>query len=160
MDNPATHEIFGSKFDRLQSNAPRAILTPFGLCVVGPLRSKRLEELQCNHLASGYTPDLDVLFERFYDDDSFGVRPQTSQPVSVEDKRALEILKSTTCFVGNRYESGLLWWYDAPTLPNNRLVAERRFLALEGRFQIDPKLAKKYSETMSIWRLVTQEDYS
>ena len=76
--------------------APCAIQTPFGWWVVGPLHSARSNYLRCNHLSIGNTPELDVLFERFYDDDSFGVVNRTVQPVSPENKSALQILETRT----------------------------------------------------------------
>ncbi|KAK3727758.1 hypothetical protein QZH41_005217 [Actinostola sp. cb2023] len=45
-------------------------------------------------------------------------------------------------------KSGLPWKYDAPQLPNNRSMAERRHELLKKRLLRDPVLAKKYTETM------------
>ena len=60
--------------------------------------------------------NLDVLFEHICDDDSFGIVHRTAQPevVSPGDKRALQILETTTKFVGDWYESGLLSRSDSP----------------------------------------------
>ena len=87
---------------------------------------------------------MDKLFQRFYEEDLFGVKPHLPQPVSPDDKRAIKILESTTRFLGDRYECGLLWQQDVPSLPNNRVIAEKRFAALERRFKTDTELAKKY----------------
>ena len=97
--------------------------------------------LRCNQLSI----NMDVLFERFCDDDSFGVVNRTVQPVNPENERALQILETTTQFVGDRYESGLLWKYDSSRFPNNRSMAGRRLQSLERRFKINPSLAEKYS---------------
>jgi hypothetical protein len=47
--------------------------------------------------------------------------------LSVNDKRSLKILESTTKNVGNRYEFGLMWASDVK-LPDNRKAALRRLL--------------------------------
>ena len=101
-------------------------------------------------MSIGNTPGLDVLFERFCDDDLFGVVNRTVQPVSPENKHALQILETTTQFVGDRYESGLLWRSDSPRLKkNNRSMAERRHQSIERRFKINPSLAEKYSAAIN-----------
>ena len=115
----------------------------------GPLHWARSNYLRFNHLSIRNTLDLDVLFGRFCDDDSFCVVNRSVQPVSPENKRALQISETTTPFVGDRYESGLLWRSDSPRLPNSRSMAERRLHSLECRFKIDPSLAEKYSAAIN-----------
>ena len=45
---------------------------------------------------------------------------------SLEDERALKILKRTTRLKDGRCEAGLLWRNDNPELPTNRVQAEKR----------------------------------
>ena len=149
MDNPAAHRVFASRYDRLKTNARCANQTPFGWCLFGPLHWARSNYLRFNHLSIRNTPDLDVLFERFCDDDSFGVVNQSLQAVSPENKGALQISETTTPFAGDRYESGLLWRSDSPRLPNSRSMAERRLHSFECRFKIDPSIAEKYSAAIN-----------
>ena len=67
---------------------------------------------------------------------------------SVEDKNALEILKSTTKHTGERYETALLWKEDDITLPNNRVVAEKQLFSLERRLAQNEGLASAYRDTI------------
>jgi len=54
---------------------------------------------------------------------------------SLEDERALEILKRTTKLKDGRYEVGLLWRNDNPELPSNPVQAEKRLQRLKRPFQ-------------------------
>jgi hypothetical protein len=66
------------------------------------------------------------------------------KPISKEEKRAWEILNTTTRHDGVRYESGLLWKVDDLNLPNNFFAAQRRFLNLEAKLIKDKSLAVIY----------------
>ena len=68
--------------------------------------------------------------------------------LSVEDKRALEIMHKTVKKVEGHYSIGLLWKDDEPKLPNNREMALKRLLSLKQRFLNDSNLFKKYCEKM------------
>ena len=73
--------------------------------------------------------------------------PQVSC-MSVEDKRALNIMKQTVKKVGNHFSIGLPWKSDNPQLLNNRCMAIRRLQGLKKRFLVDPDLHKRCSEKM------------
>ena len=68
---------------------------------------------------------------------------------SVEDERALEILKKTTRLKDGRYEVGLLWRNDNPELPNCRTRAEKRLQKLKRHFQRNPEFAGQNSTVMN-----------
>ena len=57
--------------------------------------------------------------------------------LSENDKRAIEVLESTTKIVDGHYQIGLLW-KQGEFLPNNR------WLALKQLDQLDQKLSKKF----------------
>ena len=63
--------------------------------------------------------------------------------------RAVDILSKTCRFNGERYEVGLLWKEDLPTLPNNKSMASRRFVALESRFAREPAVGERYAAVMN-----------
>ena len=62
--------------------------------------------------------------------------------LSVEDKRALEIMHKTVKKVDGHYLIGLLWKDDEPKLPNNREMALKRLLSLKRTFLNDSNLLK------------------
>ena len=59
------------------------------------------------------------------------------------DRRAINILNSTSTKIDNHHAVGSLWKEDKTIiLPNNRFTAMSRFLGLEKRFKRDSMLAK------------------
>ncbi|XP_045028561.1 uncharacterized protein LOC123471391 [Daphnia magna] len=70
-------------------------------------------------------------------------------PISEEEVRANKILNETTKFLGDRYESGLLWKHEEPNLPDNSQSTLARFLKLERRLIADENLGKRYSAAIN-----------
>ena len=68
--------------------------------------------------------------------------------MSLEDKRALQIMNKTVKKIGDHYSVGLLWKDDDPQLPNNREMAVKRLLSMKRKFIADPNLHQKYSQKM------------
>ncbi|XP_055604347.1 uncharacterized protein LOC129752597 [Uranotaenia lowii] len=71
------------------------------------------------------------------------VRNPSCVPESDEDQRALAILKSSTVFTGDRYQTGLLWRNDSRGFPDSYGMAYKRALALERKLSKDPDLQAK-----------------
>ena len=71
----------------------------------------------------------------------------TKKAFSANDRRAENILQSTTTKVGDRYQISLLWKPNVD-LPKNRWVAERQLRTLEQRLQKDPTLKEQYKKTI------------
>ena len=71
----------------------------------------------------------------------------TKKGFSDNDRRAENILQSTTTKVGDRDQIGLLWKPNVD-LPNNRWVAKRQLRSLEQRLQKDPTLKEQYKKTI------------
>ena len=69
---------------------------------------------------------------------------------SKEDDKALEMLKATTKFDGERYEVGLLWKNAKPHLPNNYSSAVSQLKSLERRLEKDENLKQRYKETIDV----------
>ncbi|XP_062713485.1 uncharacterized protein LOC134290377 [Aedes albopictus] len=65
---------------------------------------------------------------------------------SVDDQRALNILRRTTVKLDSNYEAGLIWKVDDPTFPDSLPMAKSRLKGLERRLARDPTLAAKVQE--------------
>ena len=92
--------------------------------------------------------DLSHQVQLWWKTESFGCKYAEETSRSVEDKKALEILESTTKHTGDRYETALLWKEDDVTLPKNRVVAEKQFFSLERRLARNEELATAYRDTI------------
>ena len=92
--------------------------------------------------------DLSHQVQLWWKTESFGCKYAEETSRSVEDKKAFEILESTTKHTGDRYETALLWKEDDVTLPNNRVVAEKQLFSLERRLARNEELATAYRDTI------------
>ena len=130
---------------------PYAIRSPLGWTLVGPM--DRVESKECHHnvnfvrFAENPKEDDDRLMqqlEKFWKIENCRVIPDSSVSMSVEDKKALAIMK----IVDGHYEIALPWRQQCPQLPNNRCIAERRLYGLKKRSQQDNDLFENYKATM------------
>ena len=113
-DHPDLLDVFETRRDPLRSGSPRAILTPFGWCVIGPVAGKEsTDKLNCNRITVT-EPEIDFnrRVEDFFLNDSFGTHQDVKLPIGAEEKRALETLERTTRCVDGRVEVGLPWQTD------------------------------------------------
>jgi len=145
-DHPDLLDVFETRRDPLRSGSPRAILTSFGWCVVGPVTGENnIDKINCNRITvSDPETTFNKLVEDFFLNDTFGTKPDVKLPIGAEEKRALNILENTTRLNNGRYEVGLLWRADDINLPDNRSTAMRRLLSLEKRLIRDSQLRKRY----------------
>ena len=73
--------------------------------------------------------------------ESYGTVKQSLKSMSVEDRKAMEIIENTISKVDGRYQIGLLWKHEHLHLPCNRgAAAEARLHHLKRRFYRDPRL--------------------
>ncbi|XP_055623137.1 uncharacterized protein LOC129766588 [Toxorhynchites rutilus septentrionalis] len=64
----------------------------------------------------------------------------TSKPEAEADKQVIEILNRTVKRKGNYFESGLLWKYENPVLPNSLPLAQKSLASFEKRLTRNPVL--------------------
>ena len=93
---------------------------------------------------------LNKSIERFRQTESYGVLKRDDPNLMPKtDRKAINILNSTSTKIDNHHTVGLLWKEHKTILPNNRFTAMYRFLGLEKRFKRDSLLAEKYKETVN-----------
>ncbi|KAK3734270.1 hypothetical protein QZH41_008857, partial [Actinostola sp. cb2023] len=137
---------------------PYALRTLLGWTVTGPLKGRTTRRAEVNYLhvdqvlgcdepESVLTP-IETQLERLCNSEFTESTAEIRECMSLEDRRPKAIMDNTVTFVNGHYQIGLPWKYDAPQLPNNRPMAERRLELLKKRLLRDPVLAKKYTETM------------
>ena len=129
---PQVHLVLDYCWGDSPQSQPYGMKTPFGWCVAGPTKGKEdenkpvvLSVFEFDWAEDKRDMKLHEQVERFWALESLGFRSDGTSN-SLEDERALEILKRTTKLKDGRYEVGLLWRNDNPELPNNRVQAEKR----------------------------------
>ena len=72
----------------------------------------------------------------------------TKSILSVEDKRAFEIMEQSLKMVDEHFQVALPWRKNPVNIPNNKPMAEKRLDSLKRRLQKDDKLFEKYKIAM------------
>ncbi|XP_055590660.1 uncharacterized protein LOC129742742 [Uranotaenia lowii] len=86
--------------------------------------------------------DLHNVVKYFFTFESLGIAKSEQLPMSKEEERAFEMMRSQITFRDGRYEMGLLWKYEDVRTPDTKYTAMKRFHCLERRMRRDPLLAE------------------
>ena len=124
---PQVHLVLDYCWGDSPQSQPYGMKTPFGWCVAEPTNRNKdenkpvaLSVFEFDWAEDKRDMKLHEQVERFWALESHGFRSDGSSN-SLEDERAVEILKRPTKLKDGRYEVGLLWRNDNPELPNNRV---------------------------------------
>ncbi|XP_033121563.1 uncharacterized protein LOC117120646, partial [Anneissia japonica] len=131
---------------RGQAKEPYGIRTSLGWCVMGPGNATK-KKLISNRITVSVTNDqLMQQLQRTWELDNEGLE------VSVEDRKARDILATTTTLLDTKhYELVLLWKYDSHPLPCNKPMAESRLASLKRKLDRDDDLKSKYVKTVETY---------
>ena len=140
QDETQVHMVLDYCWGDSPQSQPYGMKTPFGWCVANENKPVALSVFEFDWAEDKRDMKLHKQVETFWALESHGLRSDGISN-SLEDERALEILKRTTKLKDGRYEVGLLWRNDNPELPNNRVQAEKRQQQLKRRFQRSPEFA-------------------
>ena len=121
---------------------------PLGWCVVGRYGVRDPQGVSVNFVSVDRKP-VDLI-EKFWKLEDYGAVKSGEKPLSVEDKRAMQIIEDTTRLVDGRYEVGMLWKNDERQFPNNLVMAKQRLESLRRRLTKsgNEEMATKYREVM------------
>ena len=152
QDVPQVHMVLDCCWGDSPQSQPYGMKTPFGWCVAG-LKEDENKPVALSVFEFDWAEDKrDMILheqdERFWALESHGFRSDGSSN-SLEDERAVEILKRTTKLKDGRYEVGFLWRKVNAELPNNRVQAEKRLQQLKRRFRRGPEFAAQYKTVMN-----------
>ena len=151
-DHPLFHlvlkEIRGSR-----PNAPIARLTNLGWVCFGPTLVEEFRRKSRSHFTRTYRsnhvsqqPPPDDTLRKFWELESIGIKEETRQPMTVEEKVAMTKVEETLTFENGRYTVGIPWREGEPRLGNNydaalgRLQSQEKSLKRKG-----PDIMKQYS---------------
>ena len=85
---------------------------------------------------------LDEQFQDFCNQEFNDSSYESKTSMSLNDRKALNIMKETVKLQNGHYEMALPWKFYPPRLQNNRTLAERRLLQLKRRLLKEPLLQK------------------
>ena len=71
--------------------------------------------------------------------------------LSVEDKKALEMMEQSLKRKDGHFQVALPWREEPVNIPNNKPMAERRLESLKRRLRKDGKLFEKYKQAMQYY---------
>ena len=129
-----------------------AIKSPFGWTVGGHV-PKTVVTRHVNSIhALKEDSNLERQIARWWEIESFGIGHDSGNPLSSQDSKALDMLKSSLRFKDSHYEVGLLWREEEVSLPDNRNTALRRLYALERRFAREaPAFVERYASAIECY---------
>lgn len=135
---------------RGRDDEPIAAKTKLGWLVYGPCSKAddRENALLYTRAEEQTLEELHQCVKDYYTTENFGVSVLNNLPKSADEKRALEILETTTVRVGPRFQTGLLWRNDDTQLPDSRSMAMRRLRNVEDKMARDSTYAAMYKENI------------
>ena len=120
--------------------------TKLGWYVIGANEEKRSPELCSIH----FVRKIDI--EKFYQFEKLGVQavncPCPKSALSLDEKRAMELMERSCKLDDNRYVIGLPWKRDKNLLPDNRSLAETRLRSLEKSLSKNEEKARMYDQVL------------
>ncbi|XP_017487272.1 PREDICTED: uncharacterized protein LOC108375640, partial [Rhagoletis zephyria] len=133
---------------QLNKCGPFAANTELGWVVFGPTTNSYPTLPSCLFVNCHTEQSLHNAVAEYFETESFGVRAAPAIE-SEADIRAREILRSTTCRVEGRYQTGLLWKRPDIQLPASYAMALRRLAGIEAKMRRDTNFAAEYKRIMN-----------
>ncbi|XP_075253227.1 uncharacterized protein LOC142345029 [Convolutriloba macropyga] len=131
-------------------NAPWGVETPLGWKCAGKTNLVLNESTQVQYTQVQNCLNMDYslfkLVQNWMKEENLGIA-SPRKALSENDKRAIEILESTTKIVDGHYQIGLLW-KEGAFLPNNRWLALKQLDQLDQKLSKNPILKEKYKATL------------
>ncbi|XP_071118407.1 uncharacterized protein [Haliotis cracherodii] len=127
---------------------PIARRTPLGWTCIGNVGHDDGQPSYCALTYYTHSPnsELSDLVKSFWDVEEV---KNTSQIIKPCDKRALCKAEESLVYHHGRYQVGIPWKEEAPSLPNNYDMAYRRLVSTEKKLSKDPTVAQDYDSTLS-----------
>ena len=133
-------DIIDQQLDKREGECgqPCAVKTPLGWTVYGPIG-----ELADDPVHVDFTHT-----ERMYNEEFDDINTALEEGMSVEDRKAKEIMDQSATLVNGHYQIKLPFRQEFPSFPNSVPAAEKRLMWLKRRMQRDPVFHAKYSSVV------------
>lgn len=99
---------------------------------------------ECDRNEDNDRMKIESLMEKYFSVEDFGVKLPIENSGTIEDRKAIAILESTTRRDGDRYVTGLLWKNSKVKMPNNEEVCLRRLVSIELKMEKQPNFRDAY----------------
>ena len=143
--HPEAFYVYEQK--KAQPGMPYASKSLLGWSVIGPA-SRDARGDGCINLVTNET--LEEQLQRLWNTEFNDVNAYTTQRTSsIEDSRALKVMKDTVTLVDGHQTIGLPWRSTPPPLYDNRIMAANRADMLMKRLQKNPELKDSYCATIN-----------
>ena len=141
------------QYSKLDNRTPCAVRLPLGWVPSGPLPSKVLKQASAMHANTDYY-DLAVQLRTWWDIATYAAA-HSVDPRSKDDRRALEILESTTHNNGERYVVGILWAKPGAELPK---ITTRHWRSISLCVNAWTKIHRFVKATRRLFRMTWRKD--
>ena len=88
--------------------------------------------------------ELNNLMKQFWSLEAIGITPRVDRQLTPDERLAVNKVKETMRFTGERYEVAVPWKHDRPNLESNRQMAEKRLRSVERKLMQVKSLAQAY----------------
>lgn len=127
------------------SDEPYAVRSRLGWAVRGPVNSEKVPVSVNVNFQQSSDVVLQQQLERMWTTDFCDKSRDSEQAMSVEDRRALQIMESSITHKDGHYKLGLPWRDSDVTLPNNIVLAQVRLSHLKRKLSRDHDLHRMYT---------------
>ena len=111
-------------------------------CSTGFLHTYRMQRSDSND------GELNNLMKQFWSLEAIGITPRVDRQLTPDERLAVNKVKETMRFTGERYEVAVPWKHDRPNLESNRQMAEKRLRSVERKLMQDESLAQAYQSVI------------
>ena len=142
-------DLIDKQFDRKEGEQgePVAVRTPLGWTVHGPIGETVKDRVHINFTRTGQD-SLSVQLEHMYDEEFVEADANAEEGMSVEDRKAQELMDQSATLVNGHYQLKLPFRQEKPDLPESLSTATSRLSWLERKMRKDPVFHRKYSGVM------------
>ena len=138
-----------SEIRRGTQGQPYAVNTPLGWTVYGPMGESSGDGISTNFVESDHEETLSMQLDRLYNTEFRDALVDVEKGLSVEDRRAKQIMEESVVLVHGHYQIKLPFQHSPPCLPDSLPVAKKRLYLLKKRLERNPELHKQYSGVMN-----------
>ncbi|XP_055613361.1 uncharacterized protein LOC129759847 [Uranotaenia lowii] len=131
-----------------RADEPKAAKTRLGWCVYGGSDDSAISSVNLHTCNCTEEKTLNIMVRDFVAQEETGITPGIKLE-SAADRRSRSILEESTCRVGGRFSTRLLWRFDNFELPDSYPMAVKRLECLERKMAKNPSLRENITKQLA-----------